>query len=331
MIAGYIEKSSVQGMAFTVLIFALTAQNFFIYRDFWERSGVNDPNSSRAFGDRYWEKINYINQGNSLQNPYSYTSASFLDAVAAAIAMYVGYSAVIGRIGLGEIFFLTWIGPFFYECNSQLLWRFFWTDTGYPSRAFAFGSALALISSLILGKFDLTRGNPNFGSRYKVMGLALLGIILVWCSYPILLLASTYETTTSSSIVAETGQVNIWMALAASVLGVFSASSIFYKKFSVHELVFASITVYNISIKGSHRLLIIDRYRLQHWWSHCRRLYVQLPVLHVSDGIQKNHQQKWSLGVEQRDLPLFDAFLLRSHRLSRYFRNRKYWRFLYSP
>jgi|JI9StandDraft_1071089.scaffolds.fasta_scaffold1078367_1 hypothetical protein len=45
MIAGYIERSSVQGMAFTILIFALTAQNFFIYRDFWERSGVNNPNS----------------------------------------------------------------------------------------------------------------------------------------------------------------------------------------------------------------------------------------------------------------------------------------------
>jgi hypothetical protein len=101
-------------MAFTLLIFALTAQNFFIYRDFWDRSGVNNPNAERDFSTRYYQKINYSNQGNSLQNPYTYTSASFLDAVGAAIAMYVAYSAVIGRISFGEIFFLTWIGPFFY-------------------------------------------------------------------------------------------------------------------------------------------------------------------------------------------------------------------------
>jgi hypothetical protein len=40
-----------------------------------------------------------------------------------------------------------------------------------------------------------------------------------------------------------TGQVNTWLALAASVLGVFSACSIYHRKFSVHELVFTSITV----------------------------------------------------------------------------------------
>lgn len=70
------------------------------------------------------------------------------------------------------------------------------------------------------------------------MGLALLGIIFVWCSFPIIVMASTYETSysnsKSSNIVAMTGQINIWMALAASVLGVFSACSIYFKKFSLH-------------------------------------------------------------------------------------------------
>ena len=43
MVAGYIEKSSVQGMAFTVLVVALTTQNYFVYRDLWDRVSVNDP------------------------------------------------------------------------------------------------------------------------------------------------------------------------------------------------------------------------------------------------------------------------------------------------
>lgn len=66
--------------------------------------------------------------------------------------MFAGYSAVIGKIGLGEIFFLTWIGVFGYELNSLLLWRLYIPDNGFPLRAFGFGGALGLVSSLILGK-----------------------------------------------------------------------------------------------------------------------------------------------------------------------------------
>jgi len=72
--------------------------------------------------------------------------------VGAALAIYAGYSAVIGRIGLGEVFFLTWIGTFLYSLNSHLLWMLFIPDNGYASRAFAFGSSLGLVSSLILGQ-----------------------------------------------------------------------------------------------------------------------------------------------------------------------------------
>ena len=101
---------------------------------------------------------------------------------------------------------------------------------------------MGLVSSLVLGKKENTNSNPYFCSRYRVMGLALLGIIFVWCSFPIIVLTSVYESTTGM-IVAMAGQVNIWLALAASVLGVYSATSIYYRKFSVHELVFTSITV----------------------------------------------------------------------------------------
>lgn len=221
------------GIAFTLLIFAFTVQNFFIYRIFWENANVNDPNSTSTFSNRYYEKINAINFGTSIQTGYTYATASFMDAIGASLGMYAAYTAVIGRIGLAEIFFLTWIGPFLYELNSQLLWRFVWTDTGYPLRAFAFGGALGLVSSLILGKKDLTASNLNYFSRYKVMGFALIGMIFVWSSFPIMLLSSTFESTTGVAV-ALSGQVNMWLALASSALGVMSASSLYYKKLSVH-------------------------------------------------------------------------------------------------
>ena len=113
---------------------------------------MNDPNSGGTFSNRFYDKINPINFGNTIQSGYPYPSAGFMDAVGAALAMYAAYTSVIGKIGLAEIFFLTWIGPFLYELNSQLLWRFIWSDTGYPLRAFAFGGAMGLTSSIILGQ-----------------------------------------------------------------------------------------------------------------------------------------------------------------------------------
>lgn len=103
MVAGYIERSTVTGMGFTLLIFAFTVQNFFIFRNFWYRVSVNNPNASADFSGKLYSFVNLINYGNGLgrSDPYTYTSASFIDAVGASLAMYAGFTAVIGRIGLG--------------------------------------------------------------------------------------------------------------------------------------------------------------------------------------------------------------------------------------
>lgn len=249
MIAGYYERASISSMAFTLLIFALTAQNFFIFRDFWDRTSLNDPNASSWFSSRYYTKVNSINFGNSLQTggsssgtSYSFTSASWLDAVGAALALYAGFSAVIGRVGLGEVFFLSWIGTFFYELNSQILWRLYIPDNGFASRAFGFGGMLGVVSSLVLGKKELTVYNENAVNSYYLRTLAFLGVIFVWCCYPILTLASTY-TSISGQIVAMPAQVNIWLALAGSAIGCYLASSYIHRKFCVHDMVFSSFTV----------------------------------------------------------------------------------------
>ena len=139
-------------MALTLLLFALTIQNFFIFRDFFDRGGVNDPNGIRDYTTRYYEKVNYVNFGNRLPVSFTYTSASLIDAVGATLALYAGFTAVMGRVGLGGIFFLSFFGTFFYELNDTILWRLFIPDNGFASRAFAFGGTLGIVSSLILGQ-----------------------------------------------------------------------------------------------------------------------------------------------------------------------------------
>ena len=94
-------------------------------------------------------------------------------------------------------------------------------------RAFAFGSTLGVVSSLVLGKRDLTEKNGNYYSSYKIMGMALIGAIIVWCTFPILLLSTTFNSSTGV-IVSMSGQVNMWQALSSSVLGGFACSSLYF-------------------------------------------------------------------------------------------------------
>ena len=75
------------------------------------------------------------------------------------------------------------------------------------------------------------------------MGLAMLGMVFVWCTFPIVTLSNLYNSN-KGAIVALMGQVNMWMALSGSALGVFAATSFYFRKFSVHELIFTSITVF---------------------------------------------------------------------------------------
>ncbi len=69
-----------------------------------------------------------------------------------AISLTVAFNSVIGRIGLLEVFFLTFFGAFFYEVNAQLIYRWFITDIGYGCRIFLFGSIVGIVSSFLLGK-----------------------------------------------------------------------------------------------------------------------------------------------------------------------------------
>ena len=80
--------------------------------------------------------------------------------------------------------------------------------------------------------------------------LPFLGVILAWCTYPILVLETVFNKN-EGEIVAMPIQVNIWLALAGSVLGAYTASMYMYAKFSVHDMVFSSLAVFSI-----HQLVI---------------------------------------------------------------------------
>ena len=102
-------------------------------------------------GERYNE-ISFIPSGNLRAYTSDYFTASFYDAIGACIAMFCALTPILGRIGFLEVFFLSWVGPFFYEINSSIFNKFFIVDTGFGMRGFLFGGMLGLWLSLIMGK-----------------------------------------------------------------------------------------------------------------------------------------------------------------------------------
>lgn len=79
-------------------------------------------------------------------------------------------------------------------------------------------------------------------SHYHINAMCLIGGVLVCLTYPSLvstgmqLYSTGYGTT-----IAATVQINMWLALAGSIVGVFTANSLTYRKINVHDVVFVSL------------------------------------------------------------------------------------------
>lgn len=242
--ASYIYRSSLSGMAFTLLIFALTLQHYLLFSTFWYKTGLFDYNN--AIGtfsvDPFYNEVVPSNLGIGRNVAQTERGISVIDSIACAIAVFIGLIPVIGRVGIMDVFWLSIFGSFFYEVNNGLLWRFFVFDIGYGLRIFLYGSFLGLLSALILGKRESTINHIHFNSSYTIQSLSLLGLVFVWCSFIFLQTANLY-TVANSMAVLYSSTVNMWLALAASVLGAFTASAIAYRKIHIYDIIFSSMSV----------------------------------------------------------------------------------------
>ena len=121
-------------------------------RAFWYKIGIYQPSATTDFSsDQRFQQITLANVGEDLQVSRNLPVTSMVDAIACSVSLLVAFSALVGRVGIAELFFLSLIGTFLYELNNQLLWRWFITDAGYGMRAFAFGSVLGLVICFMQG------------------------------------------------------------------------------------------------------------------------------------------------------------------------------------
>lgn len=156
--------------------------------------------------------------------------------------MFCALTPILGRVGFFEVFFLSWLGPFFYELNSSIFNKFFIVDTGFGMRGFLFGGMLGLWLSLIMGKRPQNKAGNRFMSTYHTSALCLIGGVLICLTYPSLVSTGLqYYSNGFGTTIAATVQINMWLALAGSIVGVFTANSLTYRKINVHDVIFVSL------------------------------------------------------------------------------------------
>ena len=125
-----------------------------------------------------------------------------------------------------------------------MIWNLFITDIGYGMRVFLFGGMMGLFASLILGRKDTTYRHYHYKSVYSSRGFGILGLVIVFAAFPLLVTNGVYAVSTNYTYIAYIAPFNMWFALGAGVLGSFSISALTYRKIFLHDLVHTGLAVH---------------------------------------------------------------------------------------
>jgi len=86
------------------------------------------------------------------------------------------------------------LGTFLYEVNNQIFWRLSIYDTGYGMRIFLFGGMMGFFASFLLGRKETTVNHARYLSLYASRGFGLLGLLVIFCTFPTLVAAGIFRT-----------------------------------------------------------------------------------------------------------------------------------------
>ena len=233
-------------LVFFILTFSI--QYYFIVWSFWVKTGLTNDLNTGSFNVTEFITLGLSNRDDRFFSS-DINSTSLHQAMCCALSLVIALFAVLGRTGLLETFILCLFGGFFYAFNEAIFWRISVLDGGFAGRIFLFGSTLGLISSLILGKRDLTKDNRNYFSTKSYQTLSLVGTVFIWIFIPVFsAISQLYKYTATTSIIqrvtyAHQGPMNILFALCASTAAAFAVSILINKKISVHDIVFSATAV----------------------------------------------------------------------------------------
>lgn len=112
-ITGYVKPVATASLTHVIIILGLSIQLYFPFRGFWEIIGLSG-NKWATRNDDDVLPVSVTNYLNDRQVSQMLQSSPLTDYIACFISLIVCYSAVAGRVGNLQVYFLTVIGTFIY-------------------------------------------------------------------------------------------------------------------------------------------------------------------------------------------------------------------------
>ena len=158
LITVYLKEVAISSLLMNFIMLAFTIQWYFLLKKFWYAIDVTDSVNTTGLADnpsniRLSANLKYTNPSGSFAidtQDMKYFTLS--QAICCAIAMFVIYFPLVGRIGPAEVVVICLVGVFGYTLNEASHWRLNINDNGYGMKIFLFGSTAGIIAALLLGR-----------------------------------------------------------------------------------------------------------------------------------------------------------------------------------
>lgn len=148
----YIRKLVWSGLGFNLLIVCLSIEWFFLIYLFWLKCNIRQFgiyfSTGTVWNDIFLTNGIYKDYGTDLGLSAA-VGACLTQAIKCALANCIGFSAILGRAGPLEAFFVALFGTIGYELNRNIVEYLHW-DYGSTYTVFTYGGFMSLIIGLLL-------------------------------------------------------------------------------------------------------------------------------------------------------------------------------------
>lgn len=192
----------------------------------------------------------YIKDPNNSQNLISAIGACLTQALKCALANCIGFSAILGRAGPLECFFVALFGTIGYELNRNIVEYVYW-DYGGTYEVFCYGGFMSLMIGILVrckekGIRETAKHLKYTGSLYAG-AISFFGATMLFAVFPVLTAdpempwftgttPTINEMTTFSNSMFFRTPFAIWYCMAASVMVGMAVSIFVFAKLVVRDM-----------------------------------------------------------------------------------------------
>ena len=209
----FVKNHSWSALSYTFFINAVIVQLYLLLQPFWHK----------VFYGHWDEKIEIVEK--------SFTAGSYSVAT-----VLISFGAVLGRVGPLELLIMGLVEIVGYTLNQVLVYEVIGVyDVGGSTAIHTFGAYFGLTVSLIIGKMVAPKTKPE--ASYHSNIFSMIGTLFLWMFWPSFNAGFFPTSAYERSVII----VNTIVALTGSCLGTFIMTGLVREKFSMEDILNASL------------------------------------------------------------------------------------------